>query len=275
MNPGLYDGIPDEQYHADKTSLSVSGAKKLLPPSCPARFFHEREHGQPPKRSFDLGKAAHAEVLGTGAEVVVIDAEDWKTKPARDARDEAYAAGKTPLLAADKVKVEEMAAALRRHPLAAALLDPERGKPEQSGYWTDDVTGVLRRFRLDWLPNTDGGRLLVPDYKSCAAADRHAVQSSVAKYRYFMQDAWYRDGLHALGIAEDIAFLFVFQEINPPYLVNVVELDAPAVEEGRRRNDQALRIYRDCTESGIWPGYADDVELISLPRWTYYEDAAA
>lgn len=273
--PGIYDGIDEADYHADKTSLSVSGAKKLLPPSCPAKFFHERENGQPPRRTFDFGRAAHAEVLGVGAEVVVVDAENWQTRAAREARDEAYAAGKTPVLKAEKARIAEMAVALRRNSLAAALLDPERGKAEQSGYFVDEITGVLRRFRLDWMPDTDGGRLLVPDYKSCASAAPAAIGKSVANYGYHMQDAWYRDGLHALGIAEDIAFLFVFQEVNPPYLVTVVQLDYTATEVGRRRNDQALQTYQRCTEAGDWPGYTDDVELIHLPRWADYEDTAA
>jgi hypothetical protein len=44
--PGVYD-IAEDHYHADPVpggSLSNSGAKKLLPPSCPAKFAYEREH---------------------------------------------------------------------------------------------------------------------------------------------------------------------------------------------------------------------------------------
>jgi hypothetical protein len=273
VNAGLYDGIDEAVYHADKESLSVSGAKKLLPPSCPAIFHHEREHGQPHKAVFDFGKAAHAVVLGAGADIKVVDADSWRTKAAKEDADAIRAAGHTPILAHEWQQIRGMADAIKAHPLASALLNPERGKPEQSGYWTDDVTGVLRRFRLDWLPDTDGGRLLVADYKTCQAASRPAIAKAVASFRYFMQDAWYRDGLHALGLADDVAFLFIFQEKTAPYLVNVVELEPAAVELGRKRNDEALRIYRDCTEAGVWPGYSSEVELINLPRWAYYEDA--
>lgn len=271
MNAGLYPDIPDEQYHADKESLSVSGAKKLLPPSCPAKFFHDREHGQAPKRAFDIGKAAHAEVLGTGAEVVVVDADNWLTKAAKAERDAAYAEGKTPVLAKEKAAIDEMAAALRQHPLAAALLDPEHGKPEVSGYWHDTDHDVTRRFRLDWLPETDGGRLIVADYKSCQSAEPGAIRKAVANYGYYMQDAWYRDGLHALEVAEDVAFVFIFQEIAAPYVVTVAELNSEAVLLGRKRNDQALQVYRECTATGTWPPYCADVELISLPGWATYQ----
>jgi hypothetical protein len=168
-----------------------------------------------------------------------------------------------------------MAAAIRQHPIASALLDPDHGTPEVSGYWQDEQHDVTRRFRLDWMPDTDGGRLIVPDYKTCPSASPESIRKAVANFGYFMQDPWYRDGLAALDVAEDIAFVFIFQEKTPPYVVTVVELDDEAVRLGRMRNDQALQVFRECTATGVWPGYADDVELISLPRWATYEMDAA
>jgi len=86
-----------------------------------------------------------------------------------------------------------------------------------------------------------------------------------------MQHAWYVDGLHALGVAEDIAFVFIFQEKTAPYLVTVAELDAEAVLIGRKRNDQALQVYAECVATDTWPPYTTDVELISLPGWASYQ----
>ena len=271
MNPGIYDDLDEAIYHADKGSLSVSGAKKLLPPNCPARFKWDRDNGQPQKDAFDFGHAAHAEVLGIGMPIEVIDAPDWRTKAAQEAKKKAYAEGKVPLLADDKRAVEEMAAALRQHPIAAALLDPEHGKPEVSGFWHDTDHDVMRRLRTDWLPDTDGGRLIVPDYKSCPSAEPGAIRKAVANFGYYMQHAWYVDGLHALGVAEDIAFVFIFQEKTAPYLVTVAELDAEAVLIGRKRNDQALQVYAECVATDTWPPYTTDVELISLPGWASYQ----
>jgi len=266
---GLYDAIPDATYHASP-ALSVSGAKRLLPPSCPSRYRWERDHPVQ-KDVFDFGKAAHAQVLGTGAEIVVVDADTWQTKAAKEAKAAAYAEGKTPLLAKDKACVDGMAAALRAHPVASALFDPDTGAPEQSGVWFDTTHGVWRRMRLDWLPDTDGGRLLVPDYKSCASAEPGAIAKAVATYHYEMQDAWYTDGLHALGIADDIAFLFVFQEKTPPYLITIAQLDLEAVRIGRVLNDRALQVFAECEATDTWPTYTDDVTTISLPGWATYQ----
>ena len=74
----------------------------------------------------------------------------------------------------------------------------------------------------------------------------------------------------ALGLDDDPAFVFIFQEKNPPYLVNVVQLDDEAMEAGRQRMRIACEMFHGCTETGIWPGYCDynqDPDVISLPPW--------
>jgi hypothetical protein len=276
IKPGLYDDMAEATYHGDKGSLSVSGAKKLLPPSCPAIFKYERDNGQPQRDVFDYGKAAHKEALGVGPEIVVVDADNWMTKAAKEAKAAAYADGKVPLLAKDVAAIDQMGTALRAHPIASALLDPDHGRPEVSGFWRDPGHDVLRRFRLDWLPETDGGRLIVPDYKSTACAEPGAIRKAVANFGYHQQHAWYVDGIAALELAEDIAFVFIFQEKTAPYLVTVVELDTEAVLLGRKRNDQALQVFAECTAIDVWPSYTSEVELISLPSWATYtlENAA-
>lgn len=272
--PGVYD-LAAEEYHADPVpggSLSSSGARRLLPPSCPAIYRYEQDHPQPHKKTFDFGHAAHAEVLGTGPELVVVEANDWRTKAAKEARDAAYAKGAVPLLPADYDVVQDMAAALRRHPLAGALLQPDRGKAEQTLIWQDAETGVWRRALVDWLAFAAGAgrRPIFVDYKTTVSADEESVKKTVHKYGYHLQDGWYLDGARALGWPADTAFLFVFQEKAPPYLVNVVGIEDEALADANARNRQAIEIYRDCTETGIWPGYPTDetgITYVSLPPW--------
>lgn len=268
--PGIYD-MPAADYLADPVeggSLSASGARRLLPPSCPAVFNHERQHGRPGKAEFDFGHAAHKEVLGVGPDVVTIDAADYRTKVAQAARDEARAAGLIPVLAHEWATVEAMAAAIKAHPIASALMRRGHGKAEQVMVWRDETTGVMRRAMLDWLPDkVEGKRTILVDYKTAASADPGKFARSAADYGYHQQDDWYRTGLTAVRGDEDPAFVFVVQEKVAPYLVTVVELDEPAKRMGRERNERALRIYAECTRTNTWPGYADDVALVSLPRY--------
>ena len=162
--PGIYD-IDVDDYHADPVpggSLSSSGARKLLPPSCPAKFRYEQDNPGPSQaRHFDLGHAAHKLVLGVGAPLVVIEAANYKTKAAQEQQKAAHLAGHVPLLTHEHDQVQAMAAAIREHPIAGPLFNPEHGTPEVSLFWHDTPTGVMCRARIDWLPHQIEGRRLV------------------------------------------------------------------------------------------------------------------
>ena len=259
--------LPEQEYHAHP-ALSCSSAKKLLPPSCPAIFKWERSNPPAAKDVFDFGSAAHKLVLGVGADLLEVEADDWRTNAAKAARDEARERGAIPLLSKDMRVVEAMAAALHTHPIAKALLNRQSGRPEASLFWTDDETGVALRGRLDFLPDSEArDRLIVSDYKTCSSAHPDKFARSAADYGYHMQAAWYLDGVSALNLADDAAFLFIAQEKTPPYLVSVIELDADALAMGRARARQAIDIYAACVDADSWPGYTSDVALVSLPRW--------
>ncbi|MEZ0090059.1 PD-(D/E)XK nuclease-like domain-containing protein [Streptacidiphilus sp. EB129] len=254
--PGVYDGIPIDEYHADTTSLSVSGAKELLA-SCPAKFRYQQDHPQPPTPAMEFGTAAHAVILGVGPEVVVCDFASWKSVAAQDKKSEALAAGEIPVLAKDMTRLEGMAAAIRNHETAGPLFAPGSGKAEQSLYLPHGLTGVMRRARPDWLPHFTGERLRVPDLKTCASAHLDAIEKDVANYRYYQQAPWYLDVIKGLGLCGDEppVFLFVFIEKDPPYLISVVELIAPYVKAGRDENNTALHLYADCLAKNDWPDY--------------------
>lgn len=264
---GVVDGMPDAEYHGRKDSLSVSGAKKLLPPSCPAIFKWERDNPPPSKPHFDFGHAAHKSVLGVGQPVRYIPYDSWRTKAAQQQQAEAYAAGEIPLLEEQRGIIEGMTAALRAHPLASRLLDPADGKPEISLFVADPQTGVNLRSRLDWLPNPRNGRLLLCDYKTAVSANPTKFAKSAADLNYHMQDSFYRMIVRLLGLDDDPAFLFAVQEKAPPYVVSVIDLDADAKQIGEHLNAQAIEIYAHCMANDYWPTYGDDVAQVPLPYW--------
>jgi hypothetical protein len=216
---------------------------------------------------FDFGSAAHKEVLGTGPEIVKVNADNWRTKYAQQAKKAAHAAGKLPLLRDQYKHVMEMADAIRRHPIASAVLQPEGGIPEASIFWVDQESGVWRRARLDVLPARGVGRLIIGEYKSALSADPDKWAKSAADYGYHMQASWYRAGAVALDLGADPVVLFIVQEKTPPYLVSPIQLDTVAMRIGETLNRRAISIYAECTASGYWPGYTDDVAHTTLPRW--------
>lgn len=268
--PGVYD-LPEADYFADPVpwgSLSNSGAKLLLPPSCPALYRYWTDHPRPPKDEFDFGHAAHREVLGVGADIHPVDFADWRTKAAQIARDEARAAGLVPLLGKDYERVQAMADALRAHPFAGALFDPISTLAERSLFWVDPETEVMRRARLDISARLPNGRSVVVDYKSCVSAEPERCSKAMYDYGYHRQGAWYLDGAQALGLGdEDTAFLLVWQEKDPPHLVTVTYPDPIALRAAREDNRRALELYARCVSADDWPSYASDVIPLSLPAW--------
>jgi hypothetical protein len=286
---GVYD-IQADLYHRDPVpggSLSSSGARDLLPPSCPARYRYDRDHPEEreTKPAWDEGHAAHKLVLGTGPELVLVDRPRWDTNEVKAQIKEIRASGGVPLKREPYERVHAMAEVIRKHPVASALFNPARGHAEQSLFWRDPHTGVWLRARLDWYPHFTTyrggqpvtgqgypGRLIIPDYKTCHSAAPEKLAKAVYDFGYHQQGAWYIDAVKATcpaGQHPDFepAFVFVCQEKTPPYLVTVIEPDAMAVRIARHLNRQAIDLYAECVASGRWPGYSDDVELVGLPGW--------
>jgi PDDEXK-like domain of unknown function (DUF3799) len=274
---GLYPDLPADRYHADIVpggSLSSSGARKLLAPSCPAKFRHALDHGEPPKKIWDLGTAAHKLVLDDGPELVLVDRSRWDTNEAKAEVANIRSAGNVPLKRHELDQVHAMADALRKHPEAGPLLNPDSGSAEQSLYWSEAALGITRRARIDWL-RYDGEAV---DYKTCKSADLDAISKAFFEHGYHAQADWYLAGLKALGYADgDTPFRFVFQEKTEPFVVTVVRPDPLAMRIGHDLNEAAMQLYVNCRESGHWPGHSEITEVISLPVWVerMYADGAS
>jgi hypothetical protein len=162
-----------------------------------------------------------------------------------------------------------MAAAIMQHPFAASILKPGSGNAEQCLFWQDG--SIWRRAMIDWLRTPiPGRRTIVTDYKTAASADDDSFSKSMHTYGYHQQAAWYLDGVKALGLdgnAEPPVFLFIVQEKKAPSLVNVSQPDPTARAIGAHLNREAIRLYKECTASGVWTGYGTEPKFASLPAW--------
>jgi exodeoxyribonuclease VIII len=157
--------------------------------------------------------------------------------------------------------LHKMREAVMAHPKAAALLQ-KPGRPEQSVYWIDKVTGVLCRCRPDYLTDDD----FVVDLKTTEDASPQEFAKSCANYRYHVQDPFYRDGLAAVK-RKPRAFVFIAVEKKAPYAVGVYVLRAEDVDLGRMQYRANLNRYAECLQSGKFPAYSEKVESLALPAW--------
>ncbi|WP_048890679.1 PD-(D/E)XK nuclease-like domain-containing protein [Mycobacterium heckeshornense] len=261
---GVYRDFPIDWYHADRGSLSASAAKLLL--SSPAKYRWRLDNPPEPKPYFEVGSAVHWLLLGQGNEIEIIDAEDWRSKIAREQRDKAREAGRIPMLGRDHREAVLMRDAVRGHRFAGGLFAD--GEAEVSLYATDPATGVRLRARPDWMTQRDG-RLWLVDLKTCANADPRDFGRTAYMFGYHLQMAWYVTVARLLELDPAPVFVFVLVEKEPPYLVSVVELDGEAFALGCRQMRLAIDTYRACSEWDEWPGYGDGIEPVSLPPWVF------
>src|SRR5699024_800889 len=117
------------------------------------------------KPEYDVGTLAHALILEGSLDHLVhrVDAKDWRTKAAKEERDQAYNNDMIPInnSEADSIlaPVEAMRDAVMAHPIAKDLLTGH--VPEVSLFWETD--GVPLKARLDAQHPTRG---VVADLKT-------------------------------------------------------------------------------------------------------------
>ena len=269
--PGVYE-ISEADYHADpcfEPSFSSSVGKQMLSHSPRHAWFKHPQLNpdwQPDNRAtFDLGKAAHALLLGEARDFAIIDAADWRTKAAKEERDTAYADGRTPILAEQWQRVQAMAAAARAQ---LAVHEDARdaftnGKPDMTLIWQEGTTWC--RSRLDWLP--DKGRVFY-DYKSTGeSAHPDAWRRQAYTLGFDFQCALYRRAIRAVLEINDPVFEFVVQESEPPYALCVIGLPPAALDMADRKVDAALEWWRWCLDNDSWPGYPSRTCYVDPPPW--------
>ncbi len=279
---GIYGQVPEQVYHADRGSLSVSGAKLLLPPSCPRKFQHEMSKPRKPKRVWDFGHVAHRLILGKGAEFEQLAPEvhglkadgTMASKPTATAawakaEEEARRRGCVPIHVDEFARAAAMAAAVLGNEDAAPIF--ASGQAEMSIYATDPVTGVRLRGRIDWI-NHDyhaDGTVLIDDVKTSITANPAELTRKFYTLGYWMQRAWYEDLLVLAGLAERVDFVFTVVEKDEPHIVTNLRYVPEAVEEGRRANRRAIDLYASCLESDRWPGYVEGISDLDIPAYGY------
>src|SRR5947209_1829548 len=119
----------------------------LLAEECPAKFLWRSPwnplYEPEAKSEFDIGVAAHLAVLEPERQadnIVLIEAGDYRTTKAREARDAVRAAGRVPLLPYQLDIVRAIAGSIRTHPIASQAF--AGGEAEVTLIWPDPETGI-------------------------------------------------------------------------------------------------------------------------------------
>lgn len=259
MKPGIVQGLPNADYHGASDWLGSTSIKTLAMRT-PAHYKWESEN-RIYKDAYTFGSAVHSLALeGDTSLFEIVDAANWMTKAAKEAKAEALAAGKYPMLPKEYADVVACRDSIMAHPLASKALTGHIA--EQSVFHIGD-DGVQVKVRPDaYKPG------LIVDLKTTVSADPNEFARTAYSLGYFISAAMYVDTWKAVT-GEDVGFLFLLVEKTAPFLVSVVELDKEALDYGRSMVERGKRIWQECQASGEWPGYPN--ATIALPKYAQYQ----
>jgi len=264
---GIYT-IPHDEYHADPCptpSLSSSVAKVLLRQSpAHAAMQHPKlnnNYVNAESSRFDLGTIAHALLLeDDSSRLITIEADDWRTKAAKEARDAARAEGKIPILVKQAAHLLKMVGTARDF-LRGSELGDMTFQPEQTLAWQE--AGTWCRARPDWLSDD---HTLILDYKTTDDANPEAFIRQIARMMYDTQSEFYSRGLEAVTGRRPL-FVFLAQEIESPYACSLVALSNSYMAISASKVERAIRTWRYCLKSGDWCAYSNKILYAEPEPW--------
>jgi hypothetical protein len=270
-----------DEYHRDpcaRPSLSCSIATLLVNRSpAHAHAAHPRLGGASRETSdeMDFGTIVHTLVLGKGADVDELAYDDFRTKAAKEARDNARACGRVPVLERHMDRARAVAETIRVKLAHRGIV--LAGESEVAIEWqeqTADGVPVLCRSMLDHVLLEDR---LVIDVKTSRNAHPEAFGRAAPGFGYDLQSVVYPAALEALHphLAGRVEFVFAVIETEPPYEVLVARPDGTMRELGTRRWMRAVETWARCLAADRWPGYGDGISYITVPPWMMAAEEAS
>jgi hypothetical protein len=256
------------QAYNESKALNYSGAKQILVSPCHYQAWLKEERAETP--ALKLGRLVHLASL----EPLVFD-KTVRLAPTWDGRTTEGKAIKKAFLATLKegeeyLDQEEMDEVMSIAEAAQAGIESIASTiPDAARLREQVVTGKHEGANIKGRPDlilhhADGGAII--DIKTTMDASADSFSKDVAKYKYHLQAAFY---LHMTGAKR---FYFVAVEKKAPFDWAVYELDAEALESGKRMMTSACLTYRECSLYNNWPGYSKEVQTITLPKWAFYNE---
>jgi len=200
----------------------------------------------------DTGSAAHKMLLeGTESGICVIDADDWRTKAAKEMRDAAYLEGRIPMLVGKMDAVRSMVEVARsyieRSELKGVLTD---GEPEVTLFF--EIDGLPCKARCDRL-TTD--RRICLSYKTTMGSANPDSWIRTQLPQYDMATVFYEMAVLLACKAEQTTCVHLIQEQNFPHACSLVALSPAYHDLAANRLDIAIATWKACEAGGNWPAY--------------------
>lgn len=263
MEPTIDQNMPAPEYHAHpaigSTTLKMVSDFDVSLQEIRYALDHDER-----KKVYDVGTLGHALILEGSLDDLVarIPFDSYRSKDAKQAREEAYQAGLIPVNDTEVETmlepVERMRDAVMSHPIAGELLTHH--EPEVSLFW--ETWGIPLKARLDaWIPEKN----LIVDLKLVRSANPSDFRRQVSSLGYYIQARHYLNGSKEVT-GSDHEWLFVAVGKEQPYSVSVHRLDEDALVQAQERIDYGLERWKRAVQNNDWPGYTEVYEQ-SLTGW--------
>ncbi|EJB5505628.1 exodeoxyribonuclease VIII [Escherichia coli] len=265
IEPGIYYGISNENYHAGP-GVSKSQLDDIA--DTPALYLWRKNApvDTTKTKTLNLGTAFHCRVLEPeefSNRFIVAPEFNRRTNAGKEEEKaflmECASTGKTVITAEEGRKIELMYQSVMALPLGQWLVE-SAGHAESSIYWEDPETGILCRCRPDKI---------IPEFHWImdvkTTADIQRFKTAYYDYRYHVQDAFYSDGYEAqFGVLPTFVFLVASTTVEcGRYPVEIFMMGEEAKLAGQQEYHRNLRTLADCLNTDEWPA----IKTLSLPRW--------
>jgi exodeoxyribonuclease VIII len=244
-------------------ALNQSRAKIIIEKSP----LHFRDWSPVETKEMIFGRLLHTAVLQPElleSQCVVAPFDDFKTKIAQVWRDRKKAAGIEVIKQHEMDRLEKIADIVMDTPGAGDLLKSAEKEVPIFG----ELEGVECKGLVDAVCRTNKGIILM-DLKTAADASPREFENVIGKRKYHFQAAWYMDLYYQANGEHPAGFAFLAIEKTAPYATGYYQLNEAAIMAGREEYREALRIYKQCEKSGIWPSY--ESKTIDLPKWLQWQ----
>jgi hypothetical protein len=252
--------MSDSEYFAHK-AISQSFLKAFK--RSPAHALHAMNNPKPPSDAMQIGTCLHALILENKRVFVALPESAKGASNAAKAVRAAFAIeheGKIILSADDAEKVERMAESVLSHSGARAILDLG-GESELPIFWNEN--GLEMKGKIDRV-----NPLGIIDVKTTKDASMQEFAKSVYNFGYHVQAAHYLAGAAANGLPCD-DFIIIAVENEAPYCTALRKIDHVSIMEGEQERQELIAKYLKCVEKNHWPGYNDEIETVSIPKWGF------
>lgn len=249
--------ITDRKEYRAFPALNQSAAKQLL--VSPAHYQAYINTPQEETKALRFGTFVHSAIL----EPDTVDAlyatapdVDKRTKDGKAAFAEfaTLNAGKT-ILDAEERATGNLVASFGRQALTKHGV-------------TFDATEVMYHVEYNGVPLKAAIDGVAADYlwdiKTTDDASAAGMLKAIRNYRYNLQAYWYRLVYEIATGRRPLGFRFLFIEKEPPYATAVCEIGPELMSYAIADFEKAVTLYKQCTETGIWPAYPDDVQVIDI-----------